>query len=615
MIKKAYQFAQDSHKDQKRESGEEFFEHPIEVSKILMTLKAGSATITAALLHDVVEDSTVTIKQITDEFGEEVASIVDGLTKIDKVHFENKEDYTAENIRKILLATTKDIRIMLIKLADRLHNMRTLSSLRPSKQKRIAKETLEIYAPIAHKLGMWWIKGELEDLSLRYLEPEVYYFLRDKINEKREEREKKTLEIIKSIQAELQKKGVNAVVTGRAKYFNSIYKKMKKKNLDFDEIYDLIAVRIIAKSIQDCYSALGAVHEMWQPVPRKFKDYIANPKMNHYQSLHTVLKGPYDKLIEVQIRTEEMHYFAEDGVAAHWRYHGTERDKRFDRKISWLKQLLEWRASSDDAHEFIDTLKLDLFENEIIVFTPKGDPITLEENSTPVDFAYEVHTGLGERCSKALVNGKMVPLNHRLKPGDVVEILTSKDAKPSRQWINFVQTPKAKSKIRSALKIHTDVDTRKKAKQEYWMKSLADEIEVEDNKTYPIKISKCCNPDKKRDIVGFLTKDKKLTIHAKDCPNIHALEPNKEVKVKWKETESHTTSRVMVTVEDVTGILIDTLNYFVDKGFNVFNINSKQTKEKSFTIIVEIKDADQDKLKEAVQQLRSHEPVINVAIF
>jgi GTP diphosphokinase / guanosine-3',5'-bis(diphosphate) 3'-diphosphatase len=615
LIKKAYNFAKKAHKGQKRISGEDFFEHPLNVAKILMELKAGSSTLSAALLHDVVEDTKFcTIKEIEKEFGKDVSSIVDGLTKLEKVKFETKEDYNAENIRKILLATTKDIRIMLIKLSDRLHNMRTLYSFNKEKQKRIAQETLDIYAPIAHKLGMWWIKGELEDLSLRYLEPEIYQFLKEKISEKRNEREKKTLEIIKQIEKNLDERNIKAEVTGRAKYFYSIYQKMKKKNRDFEEICDLIAIRIITKNIPDCYSALGLIHELWQPIPRRFKDYIANQKNNGYQSLHTVVKVLNEnKLIEVQIRTEEMDFFAEDGIAAHWRYHGTDRDKRFDKKISWLKQILSWRVNSTNAIDFIDSLKLDLFENEIVVFTPKGEPITLEDNSTPIDFAYEVHTSLGDHCSKALVNGTLVPLNYILKPGDIVEIITTKDAQPSRQWLNYVQTTKARSKIRSFLKIYADSDAKKKAKEKYEIENIADKIEVIDKINYPIKISKCCSPKVGDKIIGLITKDKKITVHKDDCPNKYTIPNNKKIDIRWKKDEEKITILRITAVEEL-GILPDILNFFVKKGFTIVNINTKQAKDKNINIMLELKNININFLKESIQELRSRESIVAISI-
>src|SRR3989338_8268549 len=538
LIRKAYVLAEKAHKGQKREGGEEYFSHPIEVARILVNLKADSATISAALLHDTVEDTNISIDKVRELFGDEIAELVEGLTKFNKIQFETREDYSYENLRKILLATAKDIRVMLIKLADRLHNMRTLKYVAVDKQKRIAKETIEIYAPIAHKLGMWRVKGELEDLSLRFLEPDVYKFLRNKISEKREEREKHTAEIIKEIKKQLSAKEIESEISGRAKYFFSIYKKMKEKNVGFNEIYDLIAVRIILKNIPECYAALGMIHDLYKPIPHRFKDYISVPKSNGYQSLHTTVITDKGKILEFQIRTKEMHFTAEDGIAAHWRYKGTERDKMFDKKISWLKQLLEWRNLASTSSEFIETLKIDLFEDEIVVFTPKGDPISLPKESTPVDFAYMVHSNIGDYCSKAMVNNKIVPLDASLESGDIVKIITNKGAKPSRQWLKFVKTNKARSKIKANLKMEIET-VEKDEGEEIMPANIAKAIQIVGKKA-PLKISKCCHPSLHDPIVGFYTKDKKITIHKKTCPNIHALDKNKEVPVLWTEDRKST---------------------------------------------------------------------------
>ena len=613
LLTSAFNLAREAHKDQFRASGESYFEHPLQVGELLMSLRAGSATISAALLHDVVEETPYTIKDLEKRFGKDVASLVEGLTNVDKLDFDQPEEYKAENIRKILLATTKDMRIMLIKLCDRLHNMRTLHNLKEDKQKRIARETMDIYAPIAHKLGIWWIKGELEDLAMRYLQPDIYQLLKEKISEKRHEREKHTEEIIHTIEGELRKKDIRAKVFGRAKYFYSIYRKMIKKNLDVDEVYDLIAVRIITKTIPECYSALGIVHELWTPIPRRFKDYIANPKSNGYQSLHTVVHIPGKKLLEIQIRTEEEDHFAENGVAAHWRYKGTERDKQFDKKVSWLKQLLQWRANSENAQDLIETLKLDLFDNEIVVFTPMGDPISLPEGSTPVDFAYEVHTSIGEHCSKALVNGKAAPLDTQLKAGDQVEIITKKNATPARQWLNFVASNKAKAKIKNTLNVSAEAETKKKAHQRLSSKNPADLIKVkrEKTKSMPLKISKCCSPTPGDKIVGYMTKDKKITVHEKECPNIHTLDENKRVDVDWKE-QLKETRNIRITLEDKDGILTKILNLFVRHKMTLRNVNTRKGRENTFNLILEIEEPDEETLDELVKKLRAKTEVMNV---
>jgi GTP pyrophosphokinase len=608
LIKKALQVAFDAHKTQTRENGEPYITHPIEVARILISLKADSATICAALLHDVVEDTPVKLSQIKEDFGEEISTLVEGVTKIGGIHFDSKEDYTAENIRKVLLATTKDIRVILIKLADRLHNMRTLKWCAPEKQKRISEETLHIYAPIAHKLGIFRVKGELEDLCLRYLNPEVYRFLAQRISEKRAEREKVAAKIIQEIQETLTEKGVRAKVYGRAKYFYSIYKKMQKKKLDVDQVYDLIAVRIVTKSLPDCYAALGVVHDLWKPMPHRFKDYISVPKSNGYQSLHTTVMSNYGKIIEVQIRTDQMHNEAEEGIAAHWRYTGSERDKIFDRRISWLKQILDWKMQSDDAKDFVETLKVDLFQDEIVVFTPKGDPISLPVHATPIDFAYMVHSTIGNHCIQAKTNGKVVPLDYQLKSGEIVEIITRKNATPSRQWLKFVATQKAKSKIRSSLHITAEDDPKKGMRHETEMSesALVKFIHI-DGKVSPLKISKCCSPKHGDSIRAFFTKDKKITVHKTDCSNIYSLDTTKEVSVSWTKKETISQATLMIVVHDRVGILADIMNLFASLKINIISIH---TKNKRDNVIIKIKiplsvDSDLKQVKDGLKQIKN----------
>ncbi len=608
LIKKAITVAFDAHKTQTRKNGEPYIIHPIEVARILISLKADSATICAALLHDVVEDTPVKISQIKEGFGEEIAMLVEGVTKIGAIHFDSKEDYTAENIRKVLLATTKDIRVIMIKLADRLHNMRTLKWCSPEKQKRISEETLHIYAPIGHKLGIFRIKGELEDLCLRYLNPEVYKFLSQKISSKRTERERATAKIIEDVQNALNEKQVTGKVYGRAKYFYSIYKKMQKKKLDFNQVYDLIALRVVTKSIPDCYAALGVVHDLWKPVPHRFKDYISVPKSNGYQSLHTTVMSSYGKIIEVQIRTEQMQNEAEEGIAAHWRYTGNERDKIFDKRIAWLKQILDWKMQSDDAKDFVETLKVDLFEDEIVVFTPKGDPISLPVKATPIDFAYMVHSNVGDHCTQAKVNGKIVPLDYHLKSGEVIEIITRKNAEPSRQWLKFAVTQKAKSKIRSCLKIEAEDDPKKgmRHEEEVSEATLVRFIRVE-GKPAPVKISKCCSAHRNDPIRGFLTKDKRITIHKKECANIYSLDTTKELPVSWTEEETMQQATLMIVVHDRVGLLADVMNLMAAMKINIISIHTKNKKD---NVIIKLKihvpdEAQLKDLKDAVKKIKA----------
>lgn len=453
-VMKAYEYAKLMHKDQKRKSGEPYIIHPVNVAIILADLDMDVETIVSALLHDVVEDTPATYDDIKEMFSEDVAKIVDGVTKLNKLNYKSSEDFQAENLRKMILAMNNDIRVIIVKLADRLHNLRTLEYMNEEKRKQKAQETIEIYAPLAGRLGIFKIKWELEDLSLRYLDPEGYYDLVEKINKKRSEREKEINEIIKKISAELDKQELHYDISGRPKNFYSIYKKMKGKSKSFESIYDLIAVRILVDTVKDCYAVLGIVHSMWKPLPGRFKDYIAMPKPNMYQSLHTTVISDTGEIFEIQIRTYEMHEVAEYGIAAHWKYKGGKtQGKDVDSKLDWLRQLLEWQKDLKDPKEFIDTLKIDFFDDEVFVFTPNGDVVDLPEGSTPVDFAYRVHTGVGNTCVGAKVDSRIVPLNYKLKNGNIVEVITQKSSSgPSRDWLKFVKSPRAKQKIKQWFK-------------------------------------------------------------------------------------------------------------------------------------------------------------------
>lgn len=453
-IIKAYNFAEASHRGQLRNSGEAYFVHPFNVAMILAELNMDGTTIAAGLLHDVLEDTNVTYETLIKEFGEEVANLVDGVTKLKRLKYKTKQENQAENLRKMVLAMAKDIRVIIIKLADRLHNMRTLEYMSEEKKKEKALETLEIYAPLAHRLGISKIKWELEDLSLRYLDPEGYYDLVEKVSKRRREREAYIQRIIKEIDEKLEEMDIPRDISGRPKSFYSIYKKMVYQNKSFEQIFDLTAIRIIVDSIKDCYGVLGIVHTMWKPIPGRFKDYIAMPKPNMYQSLHTTVIGPEGEIFEVQIRTWDMHRTAEYGIAAHWKYkEGNVKTDNFDEKLTWLRQLLEWQKDLKDPREFMETIKIDLFSDEVFVFTPKGDVINLPNGSTPIDFAYRVHTAVGHNCVGAKVDGRIVPLDYKLKNGNIVEILTSANSSgPSWDWLKIVKSSQAKNKIRQWFK-------------------------------------------------------------------------------------------------------------------------------------------------------------------
>ncbi|WP_296919689.1 bifunctional (p)ppGpp synthetase/guanosine-3',5'-bis(diphosphate) 3'-pyrophosphohydrolase [uncultured Megasphaera sp.] len=453
-VTKAYHAAEEAHKEQHRVSGEPYILHPLAVAQILADMKIDTTTITAALLHDVVEDTACTLEDLRNEFGREVAFLVDGVTKLSRLNYRTKEDQQLNSMRKMFLAMAKDVRVVVIKLADRLHNMRTLRYMRSDKQKRIAQETLEIFAPLAHRLGIFNIKWELEDLSFRYLEPDKYYDLVDQMKQKRHVREEIVNEAIDVLRKALDDAHIHCEINGRPKHFYSIYKKMKKDNRDLSQVYDLFAIRVIVDDVKDCYGVLGIVHSLWKPLPYRFKDYIAMPKPNNYQSLHTTVIGTRGQPVEIQIRTWEMHHIAEYGVAAHWRYkegNQTANKDAFDEKMGWLRNLLEWQDTSN-PQEFVNALKLDAFSDEVFVFSPRGDAIDLPQGAIPIDFAYRIHTDVGHRCVGAKINGKIVPLDYRLKNGDIVEIITSKTGKPSLDWLNIVGSSESRSKIRNWFK-------------------------------------------------------------------------------------------------------------------------------------------------------------------
>ncbi len=483
LFKKAYNFSKKVHYGQKRVSGEPYLTHPIEVAAIVAGLRMDCASVVAALLHDTVEDTLTTVEDIKREFGEEVAFIVEGLTKIGKLSFKSSEEMEAENIRKMIVAMAKDIRVIIIKLADRLHNLRTLDVMPREKQIKIAQETLDIYAPLANRLGIFFIKSELEDLSFKYLNQESYRDLSFKINKKKTEREKYIEKVINILKENLEKHNLKAEIYGRPKHFYSIYTKMIEQHVSFEDIYDLLALRVIVDSETECYEALGIVHSIWKPISGRIKDYIAMPKANLYRSLHTTVIGPEGMRVEIQIRTKQMHFIDEFGIAAHWKYkENMSVAADAAEQFNWLRQLVEYQRELKDPHEFLDSVKIDLFQEEVYVFTPKGKVIALPKDSTPIDFAYYIHTEIGDSVAGAIVNGVMVPLRQKLSNGDIVEIIAKEGRRPSKDWLKYAKSSKAISKIRSYIR-QTERDESIDAGRE----SLEKEFKKAENKTVDFK--------------------------------------------------------------------------------------------------------------------------------
>lgn len=452
LIGQAYTFSERMHQGQKRLSGDPYFVHPVGVASIIADMKLDVPSVITGLLHDTVEDTLTSLDTVAKDFGSEVASLVDGVTKISQINFTTREERQAENFRKMIIAMAHDIRVILVKLADRAHNMRTLSYLSEAKQREISQETLDIYAPLAHRLGINWLKSDLEDNALRYLHPKVYGQMKQDVAKKKTERERYIAEVINILQQKLATSGITAEVSGRPKHFFSIYQKMESQNLLFSEIYDLVGFRIIVNEVRECYEALGIVHSHWRPVPGRFKDYIALPKENMYQSLHTTVIGPYGERMEVQIRTQDMHRVAEQGIAAHWSYKEGRRGLEEAQRFAWLRQLVEWQQQLKDPQEFLQTVKGDLFTEEVYVFTPKGDLFNFPQGASAIDFAYRIHSEVGNHCTSARANGRMVPLRYQLQNGDTIEIVTNNQQTPNKDWLKFVKTAKAQARIRQWVK-------------------------------------------------------------------------------------------------------------------------------------------------------------------
>lgn len=567
-IRKAYELADEAHKEQKRVNGDPYILHPLAVAEILADMEIDTTTITASLLHDVVEDTEYMLEDIERIFGKEVAFLVDGVTKLNRLDYRTKEDQQVNSMRKMFLAMAKDIRVVVIKLADRLHNMRTLKYMRSEKQKRIAQETLEIYAPLAHRLGIFNIKWELEDLSFRYMEPDKYYDLVDQMKEKRKVREEIVNEAIDVLKKTLTESSISFEINGRPKHFYSIYKKMKKDNRDLSQIYDLYAIRVIVDTVQDCYGVLGIVHSLWKPLPYRFKDYIAMPKPNNYQSLHTTVIGTRGQPVEIQIRTWDMHHIAEYGVAAHWRYkegRASQKATGFDEKMGWLRNLLEWQDTSN-PQEFVNALKLDAFSDEVFVFTPRGDVIDLPQGAIPIDFAYRIHTDVGHQCVGAKVNGKIVPLDYALKNGDIVEVITSKTGKPSLDWLKIVGSSESRSKIRNWFKKENREENIEKgsAALEKECKRLGHDWKLVSHSGRIAKVAKQMNAGTEDDLLaavgygGFAVNTvliKLLELH-KELDRVDDEQNEKSLieKLKPRKASGHNHSGVLVKGE--SGLLV-----------------------------------------------------------
>ena len=642
MIEKAFEFAKKLHQGQYRVSEEPYIIHPVEVVKILLDLKADTHTLMAGFLHDILEDTDTQPEEIEELFGTDVLNLVQGVTKLGKLQFKSKEERQAENFRRLFIAMASDFRIIFLKLADRLHNMRTLNFMAAAKQQRIAQETLDIFAPLANRLGVGKIKAELEDLSLKYLHPDKYYEIAQLVSQKKAERDSTVQLLIKKIKQDVKKFGIKAEITGRAKHYYSIYNKMKRLNVQFHDLYDITAVRVIVDTEKECYEVLGLIHSHFKPIPGRFKDYIAMPKGNMYQSLHTSVIGPKQKPLEVQIRTWKMHEVAEYGVAAHWRYKekGSQKaNSDTDKQFSWMRKLVEYNKDTTDAEDYVNSVKIDLFSDQVFAFTPNGDVIDLPINATPVDFSYRIHSDVGHRTVGALINGRIAQLDTKLKNGDIVEILTSKVQAPKLGWLNFVVTKQASSKIRQWFKKnkredHIELgkstlehDLTKQVFDEYVKSGELEKVAKQMNyqsaddlfaalgygETTANKIinklkkpskpkepvigrehraskkdvvglegllysfARCCSPIPGEPIVGVVTRSKGVTIHRLDCKTLDDIEPERLIDIHWSGNNKDKTYTTSIRIEtaEKSGLLKDIISAVSDNNTNIIFANAK----------------------------------------
>jgi GTP diphosphokinase / guanosine-3',5'-bis(diphosphate) 3'-diphosphatase len=691
LIQKAYIFSAKVHEGQVRLSGEAYLSHPLEVAWLLTQMKMDLVTIAAGLLHDTIEDTLATPEIIEEKFGPEVTRIVNGVTKISTIHFQSQEERQAENIRKMILAMSDDIRVILVKLADRVHNMRTLGFHTTEKQKAIAQETLDIYAPIAARLGMYRIQTELEDLCLYYLEPEAYQVIKDGVAKKREERERYIREVKEMILKKMDSVHLQCRLEGRPKHFYSIYKKMIDQNLNINQLYDLIAFRVIVKEVAECYEALGHIHSLWKPIPGKFKDHISLPKTNRYQSLHTKVIGPFGERIEIQIRTEEMHRIAEEGIASHWQYkEGHHLDETDAKKFKWVRQLLESQKEVQDPREFLESVRIDLFPDEVYVFTPRGDVKMLPKGATPIDFAYAIHSDVGHQCTGARVNRKMVPLRTELHHGDVVDIVTSANHVPSKDWLKVVKTTKAQNRIRQWIKteerkrsidIGKDLlekeirknqlsvsqqmksESLQRVAQEFSLQKGEDLLasigfgkisvrqvihrmlpreEAEEKKELEVKVkspakrkqppkedggvlirgihdvmtrfAKCCNPLPGDPVVGFITRGRGITVHARSCPQVILEDQERLIEVQWDTSvKSFYPVKIEIWSNDKKGMLAEVSTAITSAESNILKAEALTTTDRKAFYQFMIEVTDTHHLETIMSSLKKIKGILTVA--
>ena len=676
IIEKAYVFSARVHQGQTRLSGEPYLNHPLEVAHLIAQMQLDVTSVTAALLHDTIEDSLTKVEDIKEEFGDEVALVVDGLTKISKINFRSEEEQQAENFRKMILAMSKDLRILLIKLIDRLHNMRTLEFHSRNSQQRIARETLEIYAPLANRLGIHWIQVELEELSLKYLDEQGYNTLKAKLDTIAKEKEDYLKDIMGQIQGKLVEMGLKAEVKGRIKHIYSVYNKLKRQGIPFEDVYDVLGIRIMLNTVAECYETLGIIHSIWKPIQSRIKDFIAMPKANMYQSLHTTVFGPGGERIEIQIRTGEMDYVANEGIAAHWRYKdGSKISDQDGEKLSWLRQLLECQKELKDPREFLQSVKIDLYPEDVYVFTPKGDVKRFPVGATPLDFAYSVHTQLGNQCTGAKINGKIVPLRYKLNSGDVIEILRSSKQHPSKDWLRIVKTSRAMTKIRTWLRtqeneqsialgkeiidkklkglhLHKDVDYDMMAKEFSFKNTdsffasigfgrlsanqVVHKIVPEEQKKIPevvakkkkqeassilvkgvedllVRYARCCRPIPGDKVIGFITRGRGITVHRLNCPYVSEVDIERLIPVEWDvEASEHHEIEFSVICEDKPGMLGSITAATGSRNINISKMKAYPNSNGSSICLLRVLVKSLSELDGLFQEIRKLKGVVSI---